>query len=242
VERIAANSFEGERMAESPTVHARPTPVPAGWIEIYQHFRTALLGHAIHDGFVDEKIRPLFTPVHVVGTAITVRLSDGDLEPIVAAVDMLAPGDVLVIDHGGRESLACGGELTSLAAKQRGCLAVIVDGAITNVDEIRQHTLPTFARGLAALGGRRLSAGGGVNVPVQCGGVAVHPGDLVLADDDGIVVIPPPRLDDVLEAVKPVAARMPLARAWIEHGGSLVEIADLDADGITALLKARGWS
>jgi len=79
-------------------------------------------------------------------------------------------------------------------------------------------------------------------VPVQCGGVAVHPGDLVLADDDGIVVIPPPRLDDVLEAVKPVAARMPLARAWIEHGGALGEIADLDADGITGLLKARGWS
>ena len=177
-------------MADRPTVHGRPTAIPEGWIEIYRRFRTALLGHVIDEGFVDEKIRPLFLGVHVVGTAITVRLSDGDLEPIVPAVDMLRAGDVLVIDHGGRESLACWGELTSLAAQQRGCVGVIVDGAVANLAEIQGHGLPTFARAVAALGGRRLAEGGGVNVPVQCGGVAVHPGDLVLADDDGVVIVP----------------------------------------------------
>ena len=229
-------------MADRPTVHGRPTAIPEGWLEIYRRFRTALLGHVIDEGFVDEKIRPLFSGVHVVGTAITVRLPDGDLEPIVPAVDLLQPGDVLVIDHGGRDSLACWGELTSLAAKQRGCVGVIVDGAVANVAEIREHGLPTFARGVAALGGRRLSEGGGVNVPIQCGGVSVHPGDLVLADDDGVVVIPPPRLDDVLSLVGPMSQRAPLARAWIEHGGPLGEISDLDAEGIAALLKARGWT
>ena len=229
-------------MADRPTVHGRPTAIPEGWLEIYRRFRTALLGHVIDEGFVDEKIRPLFSGVHVVGTAITVRLPDGDLEPIVPAVDLLQPGDVLVIDHGGRDSLACWGELTSLAAKQRGCVGVIVDGAVANVAEIREHGLPTFARGVAALGGRRLSEGGGVNVPIQCGGISVHPGDLVLADDDGVVVIPPPRLDDVLSLVGPMSQRAPLARAWIEHGGPLGEISDLDAEGIAALLKARGWT
>ena len=229
-------------MADRPTVHGRPTAIPEGWIEIYQRFGTALLGHAIDEGFVDEKIRPLFSGVHVVGTAITVRLSDGDLEPIVPAVDMLQAGDVLVIDHGGRESMACWGELTSLAAKQRGCVGVVVDGVVANFAEIRGHELPTFARGVAALGGRRLAEGGGVNVPVQCGGVAVHPGDLVVADDDGVVVLPPPRLDDVLSLVGPMSQRVPFARAWIEHGGMLGEISDLDADGIAALLKARGWT
>lgn len=229
-------------MADGPTVHARPTPIPEGWIEIYRRFRTALLGHVIDDGFVDEKVRPLFTPVQVVGTAITVRLSDGDLEPIVPAVDMLQAGDVLVIDHGGRESIACWGELTSLAAKQRGCVGVIVDGAVTNLAEIERHGLPTFARGVAALGGRRLASSGGVNVPVQCGGVAVHPGDLVVADDDGIVVVPPPNLDDVAAAVHPVLTRVPLARTWIERGGLFGEIAGLDANEIGELLKARGWS
>ena len=228
-------------MADRLTVHGHPTAIPDGWIEIYRRFGTALLGHVIDEGFVDEKIRPLFPAAHVVGTAVTVRLPDGDLDPIVPAVDLLQPGDVLVIDHGGRESLACWGELTSLAAKRRGCVGVIVDGAVTNLAEIAAHELPTFARGVAALGGRRRAQGGGVNVPVQCGGVAVHPGDLVVADDDGVVIVPPPRLDDVYALAGPLAARAPLARTWIERGGLLGEISDLDAEGISALLKARGW-
>jgi regulator of RNase E activity RraA len=229
-------------MADRPTVHARPTAIPAGWIEIYRALPPALLGHVIDEGFVDEKIRPVVPHVQVVGTAITVRLPDGDLEAVVPAVDLLEPGDVLVIDHGGRESLACWGELTSLAAKARGCLGVIVDGAVANVAAIEEHGLPTFARAIAALGGRRLGSGGGVNVAVQCGGVSVHPGDLIVADDDGIVVIPPPRLDDVYEAAKPILERTPLARAWVQHGGLLGEIAGLDAAEIKGLLGRRGWA
>ena len=227
-------------MADGPTIHGRPTPIPDGWIDVYRRYRTSLLGHVLEDGFVDEKIRPIFRGIHVVGTAVTVRLSDGDLEPLVPAVDLLQLGDVLVIDHGGRESVACWGELTSLAAKQRGCVGVIVDGAITNRAEIERHELPTFARSVAARGGRRLSEGGGVNVPVQCGGVAVHPGDLILADDDGVVAIPPPRLDDVMALVEPLFVRAPLAQRWIERGGLLGEIAGLDAAQIDALLKSRG--
>ena len=67
-------------MADRPTVHGRPAAIPDGWIAIYRRFRTALLGHVIDEGFVDEQIRPLFPGIHVVGTAITVRLPDGDLE------------------------------------------------------------------------------------------------------------------------------------------------------------------
>jgi 4-hydroxy-4-methyl-2-oxoglutarate aldolase len=229
-----------DSMADRPTVQRRPAAIPEAWLATYRRFGTALLGHVIGDGFVDEKIRPLFPGARVVGTAITIRLPDGDVEAIVPAVDVLQPGDVLVIDHGGRESLACWGELTSLAAKQRGCVGVIVDGAVTNLAEIEQHGLPTFARGVAALGGRRLAQGGGVNVPIQCGGVAVHPGDLVVADDDGIVIVPPPRLDDVAARAHPLLERAPLARSWIEHGGLLGEISDLNAEEIGALLKAHG--
>jgi 4-hydroxy-4-methyl-2-oxoglutarate aldolase len=229
-------------MADRPTVHARPTPIPAGWIEIYRALPPALLGHVIDEGFVDEKIRPVVPRVQVVGTAITVRLPEGELDAVVPAVDLLQPGDVLVIDHGGRESMACWGELTSLAAKARGCVGVIVDGAVANVAEIEGHGLPTFARAVAALGGRRRASGGGVNVAIQCGGVSVHPGDLIVADDDGIVVIPPPRLDDVYAAAKPILERMPLARAWVQHGGLLGEIAGLDAAEIQVLLGQRGWT
>src|SRR4029079_9404060 len=124
------------------------------WIEIYRRLRPALLGHVIDEGFVDEKIRPLAPGALVVGMAITVKLPDGDLDALVPAVDLLEVGDVLVIDHGGRESLACWGELTSLAARGQGCVGVIVDGAVANIAELLGHGLPTFARGVAALGGR----------------------------------------------------------------------------------------
>ncbi|MGE3270296.1 MAG: RraA family protein [Chloroflexota bacterium] len=229
-------------MAERPTVHQRSAPIPADWIEFYRQVRPAVLGHVLDEGFVDEKIRPITRPVRVVGTALTVRLPDGDLEALVPAVDLLQPGDVLVVDHGGRESVACWGELTSLAAKSRGCAGVIVDGAITNVAEIQAHELPTFARAVAARGGRRREGGGEVNVPAQCGGVSVHPGDLVLADDDGIVILPPPRLADVAAAVRHLLERAPLARAWLQRGGLLGEITGLDAAGIQAQMAARGWT
>src|SRR5262245_61695196 len=116
-------------MADLPIVNGRARPLPAGWVEAFRRFRPALLGHFVEDGFVDEKIRPLFPHALVVGTAITVSLPDGDLEAVVPAVDMVEAGDVLVIDHGGRESVACWGELTSLVARARGCAGVIVDGA-----------------------------------------------------------------------------------------------------------------
>ncbi len=206
-------------MADEPTVIRGAQQIPADWLTVFRDLRPALLGHVVDEGFVDEKIRPVYPRVHVLGTAVTVRLEEGDLEPTVIAVDMLRQGDVLVIDHGGIGSRACWGELTSLAALARGCAGVIVDGAVSNVVEIEAHQLPTFARGVAALGGRRVPRGGGVNVPAQCGGVSVHPGDLIVADDDGIVVIPPPRLSDVATAARAVRERMPFARAWVQRGG-----------------------
>jgi regulator of RNase E activity RraA len=228
-------------MADKPTVHRSADPIPDGWLAAYKDLRPALLGHVTEDGFVDEEIRPMFPRVHVLGTAVTVRLEEGDLEPTVIAVDRLRPGDVLVIDHGGITSRACWGELTSLAAAARGCAGVIVDGAIANVAEIEGHNLPTFARGVTARGGRRLDRGGGVNVPASCGGVSVHPGDLIVADDDGIVVIPPPRLAEVHTAARSALERVPLARTWVERGGRLGEIASLDAAALQAAVRERGW-
>src|SRR3954451_25287342 len=185
-------------MPDQPTVHPSADQIPADWLGACHDLRPALLGHLLEDGFVDEKIRSLFPGVRVLGTAVTVRLAEEDLAPTVTAVDMLRPGDVLVVDHAGIGSTACWGELTSLAAATRGAVGFIVDGAVTNVAEIGAHRLPTFARAVAAKGGRRRTGGGGINVPIQCGGVAVHPGDLVTADDDGIVVIPPPRLAEIV--------------------------------------------
>ena len=134
------------------------------------------------------------------------------------------------------------GEMTSLAAKMRGASGVIIDGAVTDVAEIRQQGLPTFARAISARVGRRLGlAGGAVNVPVDCGGVPVRPGDLVVADDNGIVVMSPQRAEEIYSAARKEEDRAPFIRRWLLQGGSLADLAGKDAGAIVALLRERGW-
>ena len=224
------------------TINPHPPSLSAELIEYFRGLPPATIGRIVDEGFVDTDIRPIFKRVQVVGTAVTLKLPEGDSSLTQAAIDQLQPGDVLVIDLGGQDQIACWGEMTSLVARVRGCVGVIVDGAVTDVVEIEAQAMPTFARAVAALVGRRVDAdGGGVNVAVQCGGVAVHPGDLVVADDNGIVVIPPQRVQDIGLAARAARDRAPYQRAWIERGGSLADLEGEDAAAIHRMLVERGW-
>ena len=223
--------------------------VPAELLEAYRHLPPATIGQVIDEGFVDGAIRPIANRVAVVGTAVTLRLVDNDLAPTADAIEQLRPGDVLVIDQGGETRRACWGEMTSLAARTRGCVGVIVDGAVTDVVEIAEHGLPTFARAISALVGRSTGAGNsrtralrGVNVAIQCGGVAVHPGDLVVADDNGIVVIPPQRAADVAALARVEEDRAPYQRAWLQRGGAFADVAGCSAAETYRMLQDRGWA
>ena len=250
-------------MADSDAAHPRPpsgsadvgnraadvgsppssASLPAELLDAYRRLPPATIGHVIDEGFVDGAIRPLANRVAVVGTAATLRLVDNDLAPTAAAIERLRPGDVLVIDQGGETRMACWGEMTSLAAKVKGCVGVIVDGAVTDVVEIEEQGLPTFVRAISALVGRRLDSDeGGVNVPVQCGGVAVHPGDLIVADDNGIVVIPPERAQEIGTRARAAEDRAPYQRIWLERGGSLADLSGKEAAEIHRLLQERGWA
>ena len=240
-------------MADSDAVSSHPPSgaadpgntmsVPAALLDAYRQLPPATIGHVIDEGFVDGAIRPIANRVAVVGTAITLRLVDNDLAPTAAAIERLRPGHVLVIDQGGETRRACWGEMTSLAARARGCVGVIVDGAVTDVVEIAEHGLPTFARAISALVGRSTGAGdGAVNVAVQCGGVAVHPGDLVVADDNGIVVIPPRRAADVAALARAEEARAPYQRAWLQRGGAFADLAGRSAAETYRMLQDRGWA
>lgn len=229
-------------MSDQPTVKPHPSSLPSDVIEAFRQLPPATIGHIVDDGFVDTAIRPIFRRVQVVGTAVTLKLPEGDVSLTRAAIEQLRPGDVLVIDQGGEDQIACWGEMTSLAAKTRGCVGVIVDGAVTDVVEIEDQRMPTFARAVSALVGRRLDTGeGGVNVPAQCGGVAVHPGDLIVADDNGIVVIPPRRVADVAARARAAEDRAPFQRTWLERGGSLADLSGKDGAEIHRMLQQRGW-
>lgn len=225
------------------TINPHPPSLSAELIEYFRGLAPATIGQVADEGFIDATIRPIFKRVNVVGTAVTLKLPEGDVSLTSAAIDQLRPGDVLVIDQGGEDQVACWGEMTSLAARVRGCVGVIVDGAVTDVVEIEEQAMPTFARAVSALVGRRLDTGdGGVNVAVQCGGVAVHPGDLVVADDNGIVVIPPRRVQDIGLVARAAADRAPYQRAWLGRGGSLADLSGKDAVAIHRLLVERGWA
>ena len=230
-------------MADGPTIHPHPPSIPEDWLAVYRALPPAILGRVLDEGFVDPDLRPIARPVQIVGTAVTVRLPEGDVGPMFAAVDLLRPGDVLVIDAGGDRWRACWGEPAALVAKARGCVGVIVDGAVTDVVAIGKLALPTFARGVSArLGRPEGRSSGAVNAPAQCGGVAVHPGDLVVADDDGIVVIPTARITEVAVEARVIAERTAVSRRWLERGGPIEALAGLDAAGIGALLRERGWA
>lgn len=148
------------------------------------------IGHFLEDGFVDPGIRSLLAGVKVVGRAVTVSIGSADAVTLNLGLLALTPGDVLVVDMNGDDRHAPVGAVTACAAQCAGAAGIVVDGVATDVLELRETGLPVFARGTSALTTKR---GGGdpsaVNVPVTCGGVTVHPGDVVLADDNGVVIL-----------------------------------------------------
>ncbi len=138
------------------------------------------------------RIKPLDSSWRICGTAFTVRPEHSDdLLMGELAGKYARPGDVIVVDAGGREDKACWGMGMSMAARGAGCAGVVLDGMCMNGALLMRERvqLPIFARGLvaSAAGAERP---GWLNGPVICGGVIVHPGDIVLADCDGVVFLP----------------------------------------------------
>ncbi len=213
--------------------------------DLVERFRTippATIGHLLAEGFVDTAIRPIFGPISFVGRAVTAKMPRGDSALTRPAIRALQPGSVLMIAQEGDTQVANWGEMTSLAAKLRGAAGVIIDGSVTDVVEIRQQGMPTFARAISARVGRRLGLpGGAINEPVECGGVVVRPGDLVVADDNGIVIMSPQVAEEIYPAVCKAEDRSPLVRQWLQKGGDLAEVSGKDPAEIEAMLRERGW-
>ncbi|MFF2243246.1 RraA family protein [Arthrobacter sp. NPDC058130] len=161
--------------------------------ELVQRLRTVsfpTIGHFLEEGFLDSGIRSLLRDVRVVGRAVTVRVAEADAYATNRALALLEPGDVLVIETGNDLAHAPVGAVTGCAAMCRGAAGVVVDGVVTDVVELRAAGLPVFARGTSVLTAKRIaSPRSAVNVPVLCGGVMVNPGDVVMADDNGVLVL-----------------------------------------------------
>jgi len=134
-------------------------------------------------------LRPFHAGGTMAGTALTVRTRPGDNLAIHQALELIRPGDVLVVDGGGDVSRALVGEIMKAIAQRRGCAGFVIDGAIRDADALARDSFPCFAR--AAIHAGPYKAGPGeINVPVSIGGMVVHPGDIVVGDGDGVVAFP----------------------------------------------------
>ncbi|KRE80451.1 RraA family protein [Arthrobacter sp. Soil762] len=180
------------------------------------------IGHFLEDGFVDPAIQSLLDGVKVAGPAVTVRIVGYDAIAMNRAMLELYPGAVLVVDMDGDRRHAPVGAVTAAAAKAQGAAGIVVDGVATDLLELRSTGLPVFARGTSCLTTKRLhGTESAVNVPVTCGGAEVAPGDWVLGDDNGVIVLTQQEAPAVLEQALDSDAAEPELLARIAAGEPL---------------------
>lgn len=181
------------------TVNEMPEQLPADKLAQLARCETATIGHFLHDAFMDRALRAVLPGKRIAGTAVTLRLAGADSALLHYAVSHARPGDVLVIDRAGDDKHACWGGVVTHAAKVAGILAGIIDGPATDFEEIRDQDMPMWCRGPAPITTKLLGLAGGMNIAVSCGGMAVSPGDAILADESGVVVLKPDQIDAVAE-------------------------------------------
>ena len=163
--------------------------VEAAVVEQARGFASSILADvAGRRGGLSGRIAPLAPSMRFAGPAITVEVRPGDNLMIHAALAIARPGDVIVVDGKGDLSSALMGEIMSQQAMALGVAAVVIDGAVRDSEAIRELGFPMFAAGYNPNGPTK-SVAGRLNHPISIGGVAVHPGDLVVGDADGVTVI-----------------------------------------------------
>jgi RraA family protein len=153
----------------------------------------------------------------LVGTALTVKTRPGDNLMIYRAMMQIEPGHVLVIDAGGDLSNAVLGEIMKRYLQQRGCAGVVVDGAIRDVAAFESDSFPCYARGHIHRGPYK-DGPGEVNVPVSIGGQVIHPGDIVVGDEDGLVSFPADQAQALIAAARAHADKEARIMAEIATG------------------------
>lgn len=163
-----------------------------------QEVEPATVGHFMPSGCLTAEFRSSFDKARIAGHAVTVRIPSIDSTLCHKVVEVARPGDVIVVDRCGDMTHACWGAAMTYAASLRGIAGAVIDGAVTDLLDIRRMCFPVFFRRLSALTTRILGLEGEINVPVQCGGRVINPGDLIIADVNGICVLPPASATDVI--------------------------------------------
>lgn len=172
------------------------------------------------------------------GPAVTVSMRAADNLLVHKATTLAKPGDVLVIDACGYEKGGLWGEMLSLVAKAIGLAGVFIDGAVRDLEQIRKVGVPIWSRSVHA-GGTDKSAVGTINTPIVFAGTMVNPGDIVVGDADGVVIVPAERAEEVMKLAQAREAKEARMKGPIAEGKTLYELMDLspayDALGLTEI-------
>ena len=198
-------------------VNAEWERLDAGVIDQIRGHSVANLGDALDRlNIVDGGIAPVWSGAKAVGTALPVLTVAGDNRAVIDALDHIRPGDIVVINAFGYDGRAIIGDNLAQRFAVYGAAGAVVDGYVRDSTTIGDLGFPVFARGLTPAGPFK-NGPGTIGEPVAIGGVVVNPGDIVAADEDGVIVIPPHRVGEVLAAVKEIVAREASLDAEVEE-------------------------
>lgn len=185
-------------------------------------------------GLLDPGIRPIQAGSRVAGSAVTVLCAVGDNMMIHAAVEVVAEGDLLVVATTAPSTDGMFGELLATSLQARGCRGLVINAGVRDTAELRHMGFPVWSRAVHAQGTVKETAGA-VNIPITIGDTRVHPGDVVVADDDGVMIVPRGSARAILDACRERLAKEDETRRRLESG----ELG-LDFYGLRAKLEDLG--
>jgi 4-hydroxy-4-methyl-2-oxoglutarate aldolase len=174
-------------------------------------------------------IRPMYACPRIVGRAVTIKImAAGMLKSKhhlgVHAIDAAISGDIIIIDNHGDTQNNCWGEILSMGAKMKGVSGVVVDGAARDIDMCEEFEFPVYARGTVPITARGRIMQESVNEVIRIGNVQVRPGDIVMADINGVVIIPVEELDEVLEVAEQISQKEAAMVAELKKGVPIIEV------------------
>lgn len=183
----------------------------------------------------DPGIHNLTNNSRIIGKAFTVE-TNGDLLPVMQAIEFAEPGDVLVIASNGKK-IALAGEIFSTAALQRGLVGMILDGYCRDIDAIRKLNFPFYAKGTYPAAGTKHKFGQ-LNVPIVCGDILIHPQDIIFGDDSGLIAMTEAEFISVLPIANEIREKETKALAKLQQGQTLQDIFNL-TDHVEDLLQEK---
>jgi len=185
------------------------------------------IGHFVQDGFMSPDIKPIEEHMRVLGPAFTLRIPGNDNSMYYYALQFAPEGSVIVIDRMGERRIASVGEMAVRAAMATGAVGIVVDGPNTDTLALRELGLPVFSTGRSAATNCLRGIDGQYEVPVNCGGAVVSPGDIIYGDLDGVIVVPPSELDRLVDAAEAQDYAEETWRKRFEAGESVLDFVNI---------------